>query len=70
VQRIEGRGSGCVFAIHASAACAEARFESIDSFHMPSRVKMCEGMCRACEEEGAIFAYARAAGSASSASSG
>ena len=31
---------------------------------------MCEGMWSACGEDGAIFEYARAAGSASEASSG
>ena len=38
------------------AEATDARLESIDSCHKPSRVKMCEGMCSACGESGAIFA--------------
>ena len=42
----------------------------MDSCHSPRRVKMWDGMCSACGEAGAIFAYERAAGSASFASGG
>jgi hypothetical protein len=42
----------------------EATLESISSCHKPSRAKMCEGICTACAEAGAMLAYFRAAGSA------
>ena len=34
------------------AAAREARFDSIDSSHSARRVKMCDGMCSACGEDG------------------
>ena len=46
----------CVLAAQVCAVRAEARFDSIDSFHIPRRVKMCDGMCSAWGAEGAIFA--------------
>ena len=30
----------------------------MDSSHNPSLVKMCDGMCKACGAEGAMFEYA------------
>ena len=36
------------------AARAEAMLEEIDSFHAPTRVKMCDGICSACGAAGAI----------------
>ena len=45
----------------ARARSAEARFASIEFPPVPSRVKMCDGMCRACGASGAIFAYCFAA---------
>ena len=45
-----------VLEIHLCAVCADVMFESIDSFHIPRRVKMCDGMCCACGAEGAILA--------------
>ena len=57
VHRVEeARRRGGLRATWRLAASAEAMFESIDSCQSPSRVKMCEGMCRACGEEGAILA--------------
>jgi hypothetical protein len=41
-----------------------------DSFHRPTRVNVWDGMWSACGTDGAMSAYARAAGSARSASAG
>ena len=35
---------------------AERAFVSTDSFHSPTRVKICEGICKACAAPGAISA--------------
>ncbi len=51
-------------------AAAESMFDATHSSQRPSRVKMCDGMWSACGDAGAVFAYARAAGSASVASAG
>jgi hypothetical protein len=62
LEKLHGAGAGFGF--------ADAVFEAMESSHSPSRVKMCDGMCSACGESGAIFAYARAALRPSSASDG
>src|SRR5437588_201274 len=36
-------------------AAAERSFICAESFHAPTRVKMCEGMCSACGAEGAAW---------------
>ena len=41
----------------AFAAASAARLEAIASSHSPSRVKMCDGICCAWAESGAIAAY-------------
>ena len=56
MQGIEALGAGMVPRHQLARGRADARFESIDSCHMPRRVKMCDGMCSAWGEEGAIFA--------------
>jgi hypothetical protein len=45
-------------------------FDSTISSHRPSWAKMCDGMCVAWAEAGAMAAYLRAASSASGAISG
>jgi hypothetical protein len=45
-------------------------FASIDCCHSPTRVKVCDGMCRAWGADGAMSAYALAAPSARGASAG
>ena len=56
MQRVEGGAPGCRIATSLRPASAEAMFESMDSCHSPSRVKMCDGMWSACGEDGAILA--------------
>jgi hypothetical protein len=36
------------------AAFAERSLIAAESFHAPTRVKMCDGMCSACGADGAI----------------
>ena len=49
---------------------ADSMFVSIDSCQRPTRVKVCDGMCRACGADGAMSAYRFAASSARDASAG
>jgi hypothetical protein len=48
--------SGWRLAAYCRAAAAEARFDAITSVHIPSRVKMWEGMCSTCGTQGAMAA--------------
>jgi hypothetical protein len=52
------------------SAFTEAVFATIESDHAPTRVKMCERMCCACEAAGAIWLQRRAAGTPCAASGG
>ena len=45
---------GWVRATRACAASTELQLLAIDSSHSPRRVKMCDGMWRACAASGAI----------------
>src|SRR5262249_48961352 len=48
--------SSCCDRVASRAAAIDAKFDAIDSCHIPKRAKMCDGMWRACGEDGAIAA--------------